>query len=123
MEASQRSILDKGTSLAKLAGVLEVMGWIGVIGAIIGAIVIGSADISANSTTFGGINTSTTTETWPFAIAFGVTAVLGSLMLIAIARALVLFAHYAVAHSVDVGTWQDDSAHTPPDAGGGLKPF
>src|SRR5262245_25562006 len=97
-QAARRSVLDKAAGLAKLASFFEILGWVGVIGAFVGAIVIGSE--GSTTTALGGIEVATL-DTWPFAISFGVTAALASLVLVLIARAIGLFAAYAVARSVD----------------------
>jgi hypothetical protein len=111
-QAAQRSVLDKATGLAKLASLFEVLGWVGAVGAVIGAIVIGSE--GSTTTALGGIEVATV-DTWPFAISFGFTAVLGSLVLVLIARALGLFAAYAIARSADPG-------QLPPTGAGGTQP-
>jgi hypothetical protein len=93
----QDRVFDKASGVAKLASMIEVLGWAGLLGALIVTIVIGSHDVTVvTSTLLGNIKTTTETQ-WPLAIGAGVAIAIMSLIVIAVARGLALFALYASA--------------------------
>ena len=93
----QDRVFDKAGGVAKLASIIEALGWAGMLGAVIVTIVIGSQDVTVvTSTLLGNIKT-TTENQWPLAIGAGVAIAIMSLILIALARGLALFAVYASA--------------------------
>lgn len=91
----QDRVIDKANRVATIASMIEVLGWVGLLGAVIVTIVIGSHDVTVvTSTLLGNIKT-TTENQWPLAIAAGVAIAVMSLIVIAVARGLALFALYA----------------------------
>lgn len=106
------SMVDKASGVARFASLFEVIGYLGLIGAVAAGVAIGSQQTTIVTTTVLGRINSSTENQWPLGIAVGVGIAIGALLLIAFARALGLVAAYTVMRTVDAD-------HLPPADGDG----
>ncbi len=109
--SSAQRLGGKAAAAQRLASVIEFVGWVGILGAVSLAILVGTHDQTTLSTGFVGVNVATE-EQWPLGIAIGAAVALGALMLVVLARALGLLSVYALAQSVET------DKGVPPAAGG-----